>query len=221
MLDEIFTRASIWAAVGTFVTLWALVRLGQWLHQELKIRALGGHAPIVWTLPWSVDYVYNAVVAAARCTTMEHWQDVFEQYNCHTLEISPGGQRVVFTDDPENVKAVLATQFHDFGKGEPFRKDWQDFLGDSIFTTDLEQWHDSRQLLRPLFIRNRVSDLQIFEKHFEKLLGKMGRNGEPVDMAALFFRYTLDAATDFLLGKSVDSLDNPQVRIMSCCSDCV
>jgi hypothetical protein len=31
-------------------------------------------------------------------------------------------------------------------------------------------------------------------------------NGKPVDMMDLFFRYTLDAATDFLLGEDVKSL---------------
>lgn len=31
-------------------------------------------------------------------------------------------------------------------------------------------------------------------------------NGKPVDISDLFFRYTLDAATDFLLGQDVKSL---------------
>ena len=38
------------------------------------------------------------------------------------------------------------------------------------------------------------------------------KSGETVDAASLFFRYTLDAATDFLLGDSVDSLHNPTAR---------
>lgn len=28
------------------------------------------------------------------------------------------------TVDPENIKAILATQFHDFGKGEEFHDAW-------------------------------------------------------------------------------------------------
>jgi hypothetical protein len=31
----------------------------------------------------------------------------------------------IFTADPEIVKAMLATQFQDFGKGEPFHRDWK------------------------------------------------------------------------------------------------
>ena len=118
---------------------------------------------------------------------------------------------MVLTEDPENIRALLATQFKDFGKGEHFHRDWHEFLGDSIFTTDGDQWHRSRQLIRPQFIKDRVSDLDTFETHIGILLRKMGGDGREVDLKDLFFRYTLDAATDFLLGKSVGSLENPQV----------
>jgi len=38
---------------------------------------------------------------------------------------------------------------------------------------------------------------------------KLSQAGQ-VDMLDMFFRYTLDAATHFLLGKSIDSLEHPQ-----------
>lgn len=154
----------------------------------------------------------RAVASAFSHTTLESWQGWFATCRSHTFEARPAGLRVIFTEDPTNIKAILAGQFQDYGKGEPFKRDWHDFLGDSIFTTDLEQWHDSRQLIRPLFNKERVSDLENFEKHVETLMRKMGES-EEVDVADLFFRYTLDAATAFLLGESVGSLDNPQVRL--------
>lgn len=58
--------------------------------------------------------------------------------------------------------------------------------------------------MRPQFIRERVSDLQIFEEHIQHLLPLLA-NGE-VCIDDLFLRFTLDSATDFLLGQSVDSL---------------
>jgi len=70
-------------------------------------------------------------------------------------------------------------------------------------------WHASRQLLRPQFIKDRVSDLNTFERHVKTLiplLGGGGRPGSPVNLVDVFYRYTLDAATDFLLGSSVDSM---------------
>ena len=58
-----------------------------------------------------------------------------------------------------------------------------------IFTTDGHKWHDSRQLIRPQFIKDRVSDLEVFERHTSILLSLMGGQGQVVDAKDLFFRY--------------------------------
>jgi len=155
-----------------------------------------------------------------RHKNLEAWTSFFTTSKGmnYTSEACPAGRRLIFTADPENIKAILATQFTDYGKGEPFHKEWKDFLGDSIFVTDLDQWHASRQLIRPQFIKDRVSDLEVFETHVQVLMeeiSKQGRKwdgsqGGELDISDLFFRYTLDAATHFLLGRSVDSLGLPE-----------
>ena len=89
------------------------------------------------------------------------------------------------------MKAILATQFGDYGKGKDFNKEWHAFLGDSIFSTDGRLWHDSRQLIRPQFAKDRVSDLKCFERHVEVLLGLIGREGKTVDIVDLFYRYVV------------------------------
>ncbi len=153
---------------------------------------------------------------------LELWRWIFTQADSWTAESRLMNRRLIFTADPENIKAILATQFGDFGKGQPFHEEWKDFLGDSIFTTDGDLWHGSRQLIRPQFIKDRVSDLHCFELHMETLFRAManggalnGENqhvdlekgsGRVLDISDLFFRYTLDCATDFLLGKDVKSL---------------
>lgn len=96
------------------------------------------------------------------------------------------------------------------GKGEQFHREWRPFLGDSIFTTDGQDWHNSRQLIRPQFLKERVADLHTFERHFTHMMEHIPKDGGAVDMADLFYRFTLDSATDFLLGHSVDSLGTPQ-----------
>ena len=75
-------------------------------------------------------------------------------------------------------------------------------------------WHNSRALLRPQFIKDRVSDLHTFEAHVKVLLPMLAgsHNGATVCADDLFYRFALDAATDFLLGKSVDSLVNGQTE---------
>lgn len=147
-------------------------------------------------------------------TTLELWVWLFDHNGCAARGSYTGevrimqNVRVIFTADPENFKAILTTQFADYGKGEPFKRDWNDFLGDSIFTTDRKQWHDSRQLIRPMFVRERVGDLDIFEEHVQKLIAHLGPgDGQMIRMDKLLSRFTLDAATHFLLGQSTNSID--------------
>lgn len=186
------------------------------LLERRAIAKLGSPAPRVRSyLPWGIDVVYRSVRDSHNDTDMDFFHWLFSwspNKHSQTVAANLGRQRWIFTADPENIKATLATQFQDFGKGKDFHDDWKPFLGDSIFTTDGQEWHKSRQLIRPQFVKNRVSDLELFEKHVDRLMKKVGGHGEEVDIAALFYCFTLDSATDFLLGKSVDSLDNPQAE---------
>lgn len=117
------------------------------------------------------------------------------------------GSRTIETREPAHVKAILATDFHSFGKGPNFHKQWSPFLGDSIFATDGEMWHRSRNLIRPMFMTDRLSDLVIFERQIEKMMSHIPPSGQTVDIMDLFFRLTMDVTTDFLLGESANSLD--------------
>lgn len=136
-----------------------------------------------------------------------------------TAEFTSGlSHRVIFTTDPENIKAILSTQFNDYGKGESFYREWNEFIGDSIFATDGEPWRHTRQLLRPMFMKERVVDTEIFEKHVQKLIPLL--EGSPflndrtiVDIVPLFLRYTFDAATDYLLGQGTNNLEDPELRV--------
>lgn len=171
--------------------------------------------------------VAHAVYDSMHHRDRESWKRFFRgRHGLSTAEVTMFGLRVVFTVDPDNIKAIHATQFTDYGKGSRFHKDWADFLGDSIFTTDGDVWHASRRLIRPLFITERVSDLHIFERKVQLLMNVIAQEDmknspktpeksqrdtqNMVDINHLFLCYTLDTATEFLLGESVNSLENPQ-----------
>jgi cytochrome P450 len=214
------------AALGLSLFAFALVVIATRIivsrfNEDRKIRALGGFGTArgyTWA-PFGLDFLYRGLRAAFRHQVPQFWSRVLSDAKRPiglpapmTVDSRVAGERFLFTIDPENVKALLAAQFSDYGKGEIFHNDWKDFLGDSIFTTDGELWHTSRQLIRPQFIKDRVSDLAIFEKHVKILIGLIPNDGQEVDISDLFFRYTLDAATDFLLGNSSGSLENSQVQ---------
>lgn len=126
--------------------------------------------------------------------------------NCVEICVT-GKMRYIITREPEHIKTVLTSKFSDFGKGWMFHELWSPFLGDSIFTTDGQLWQDSRGLIRPVFVREKVSDLLIFERWTQALISKLPASGQTVHVQDLFYRMTLDISTDYLLGSSVNSLD--------------
>lgn len=186
------------------------------LLEKRAIAKLGSLVPKVRSyFPFGVDIIYRSIHNSLNDTDTDFWEWLFTwspSEHSKTIGVDLIRQRWIFTADPENIKAVLATQFQDFGKGEPFHQDTKPFLGDSIFSTDGQQWQKSRQLIRPQFVKTRVADLETFEKHLQRLMAKISGHGEEIDIAALFYRFTLDSATDYLLGESVDSLNNPQAE---------
>ncbi|TVY20558.1 Cytochrome P450, partial [Lachnellula arida] len=223
MIEDILERLSLKTLAVAFISAFALLGITKWLNNERRIRALGGHArkQPTW-FPFDAEIIIRAVYATTHYKDVECWTRWFTTPKGmdYTFEASPFGRRMILTAEPENIKAILASQFTAYGKGERFNREWKPFLGDSIFTTDQEQWHNSRQLLRPQFIKDRVSDLDVFEEHVQVLMEHMtkagrywdGRQGKEFDLSDLFFRYTLDAATHFLLGRSAGSLDNPELE---------
>ncbi|KAB8263955.1 cytochrome P450 [Aspergillus pseudonomiae] len=190
---------------------------------SMQIQRLGGRAPMVqFRLPYAMDFIYKSLAANRAHRDLEFFSNAIKTAkgpsqinNPKTAEVSAGvSARIIFTRDPENIKAILAGQFADYGKGEPFHNDWKEFLGDSIFVTDGELWSRSRHLIRPMFVRERIVDTEVFEKHVQHLIPFLSGQDSPisskvVDVGPLFFRYTLDAATDYLLGQGTDSLQNP------------
>lgn len=171
-----------------------------------------------------IDFVYKSMRARKSLRFLEHARRTLTSaqeasgltWTAWTVEItSLVPKRVIITADPENIKAVLTGQFLDFGKGESFHREWRELLGDSIFATDGQKWSSARQLLRPMFVRDRIVDTEMFEPNVQRLIRLLGGSemtGKVVEVSNLFFRFTLDTSTEYLLGKGTDSLDNPKTR---------
>lgn len=126
--------------------------------------------------------------------------------NGPTFYIKAGFSKIVFTAEPENVKAMLATRFNDWNLPDRRKAAFAPLFGAGIFTTDGAAWKHSRELLRPNFVRNQVADLATFETHVDHLIKALPRDGSTVDLSKLFFRLTIDSATEFLFGESTNCL---------------
>ena len=75
----------------------------------------------------------------------------------HTQTLRLMGRSLVMTCEPENVKAVLATKFHDFGLGSRIGAMGR-LLGHGIFTTDGTHWEHSRVSRMPIGEKNKLTD---------------------------------------------------------------
>ena len=124
----------------------------------------------------------------------------------NTLELHILGNKMFTTVEPEILKTIMATKFKDWNLPDRRKDAFVPLLGHGIFTTDGAAWHNSRDLLRPNFTRNQVGDLATFETHVNHLIQAIPRDGSTVDLQDLFFRLTLDSATEFLFGESTNSL---------------
>ena len=114
------------------------------------------------------------------------------------------------TADPVNIQAILATQFDDFSAGHRRYNTFEPVVGHSIFTSDGKFWTHSRALFRPQFARENINDLEMTEKASKDLIEAIGApesNGwtTNTEMMPLLYNFTLDTATDFLFGESIES----------------
>ena len=131
-------RADILATI--VIVGYILLYIYRQIRQHRDIKKLGGYAPKVPTryplgkshiTLWvpcmayvsGLDIVYRFYRAGQLLNEIDIWYWLFSYapYN-KTVEFKIGGQRMVFTADPDNIRAVLAAQFGDYGKGEPFHQ---------------------------------------------------------------------------------------------------
>lgn len=127
----------------------------------------------------------------------------------NTFSVQFLNRYMLTTIEPENVKAILATQFQDFCLGTRHEQ-FYPLLGDGIFTLDGAGWSHARGLLRPQFTRDQVADLALLDDHIQHFLALIPKDRSSFDIQRLFFLLTLDSATHFLFGESVGCMNPSQ-----------
>ncbi|CAI5757417.1 unnamed protein product [Candida verbasci] len=151
---------------------------------------------------FGIPYIRNIIKAknSGRFNhfVKEHYSWLPKNYYSHIA-----GSISFATCDPENIKAILSTQFDNFGVGLRYEQ-LKPLFGLGIFTADGDVWKHSRAMLRPQFAKEHIKHVQMLEFHLQVMAKHIRKysNGETFDFQDLMFRFTLDAATDFLLGQS-------------------
>jgi hypothetical protein len=146
-------------ALVAFAALYIAVRIVQSLfasyrHRQLA-RSLSCKPPhIASSGPFGLVAFYRVTQAVKKKLWLPWVEGEFREHG--TTFVRPVlGRSMYLTCEPENLKAILATQFTDFGLGNRYQH-FLPLLGDGIFTLDGNGWSHSRALLRPQFSREQV-----------------------------------------------------------------
>lgn len=106
---------------------------------------------------------------------------------------------------------MLALNFKDYDLGPHRKGNLAPLVGEhGIFTADGKAWERARAMMRPQFSREQVSDIDAIERHVKNLFKVIPVDSttswtDEIDIQPLFYRLTLDSATEFLTGESVNS----------------
>lgn len=163
-------------------------------------------------LPWGLDRMYRMVkLTGQHADIME--TVIMPSFRTHGWTHSSSGlmgENFLLTAEPDNIRALFATQFKNFTAGENRAGAFGYLVGKCIFTTDGPFWEHSRTLFRPHFVTGKINDLEATERACQDLFQAIsaGKNRQwtgEIDLQALFLRFTLDNGTEFLFGANVKS----------------
>jgi hypothetical protein len=120
------------------------------------------------------------------------------------------GTEYYVTAEPKKIQAILATQFDDFVVGRTRTTTLKLLFGRNICGLNGQAVEHARDMIRPRFTRDQISDLDLEEIHFQNMLQCMPVQKETgwteeISLVVLLFRLTIDTATEFFLGQSTNS----------------
>ena len=193
--------ALYWVAFSFYTNRRHAQKAAEWGCKPLKRRQ--------HRLPLGIDLVREMMAADKAQILPNHLLGIHAKMGTQSWVQNLMGSETIITNEPENLKALLATQFTDFEIGEQRRGNFFPMFGNGIFTSDGKAWEHSRAMLRPQFARDQVADLEVEEHHVQDLMQHLPTGGSgwtsKVNLGPIFFRLTLDSATEFLFGESVQS----------------
>jgi cytochrome P450 len=181
----------------------------EWSRRQLGCASLPRYP--TWDILFGLDYVYAMMKALKEDRFFLFQKQTYANYRFRMWSANFLGSRMLYSSRSEHLKAISTSHFEDFAI-EPIRVAngaLTPFTGRGISTSDGSKWAESRILIKPYFDRAAFSDLARLESHTNRLLRKIPTDGSAVDMQPLFQHWFLDTATEFLLGESVHSLEDP------------
>jgi cytochrome P450 len=186
-------------------TIWAQDREAARLGAQPITRVSGR-----W--PGNLDVVLRLLKSFESDYVLQGFADLFDEYGCTTLNTRFFWDDQIISMDEKVFRFVAHTGFTHFEKGILWHERIDKLLGTGLFNAEGNQWRIGRQIARPFFTKERISDFHIFEQASAKTLNLIANRAAayaPIDIQDLLQRFTLDAAACFLWGTALNTLDQP------------
>ncbi|KAF2717070.1 cytochrome P450 [Polychaeton citri CBS 116435] len=160
-----------------------------------------------WDPIWGIDWVFN-ISGAFKAHRWLSWMDqTWAAMGRKPFKACFLGMRMIYTSEMENMKAMSTSQWREFIL-EPIRVDngaATPFMGRGISTADGEFWQHSRDIIKPYLERQAFANISRLKSFTEKMLDLI-----PTDVAVLIMIKFLDTSSEFLFGRTRDSLSHPE-----------
>ncbi|KAM6499413.1 cytochrome P450 monooxygenase CYP63 [Amanita muscaria] len=195
-----------------FLVFWTIIKR-QWTvllqHREAQRLAAVPIPCVVGKWPGNIDVLLRLMHNFKTSYILDAYLQLFEEYKCTTLNLRILWIDTIITMDQEHSRFALSTGFQYFWRGKMQKERLETFLGQGIFNRDDAQWKMHRAIARPFFARERISDFEIFEKHTAQtlsILSDLSSSNQACEAQDLFSRFSIDAASEFLFGKNLETL---------------
>ncbi|CAK37996.1 uncharacterized protein An03g00180 [Aspergillus niger] len=157
------------------------------------------------SLPFGVDNLAILWRATRENRVLETVDSDFRSSGRTTMVQRHLNRRMVMTCEPENIRTILSFKSDDYSV-ESRNQAFGPLVSTGILVSDGDNWAHSRGVMRRNFARSQLANFEPLEQTLQDLVSLLPRDGGTVNLQPLFSRYTLDTASELLLGESMHSL---------------
>lgn len=124
-----------WQSIAFYLFALFVLNKVYWFFSDRQLqKKTGASLPRIrtrWTDPFGLRALWDVMQLAWTLDNYNFFSNAIKE-NGTTIVADLLWLRSVMTVDPENIKAILATQFEDYGKGPQFTSAWKQFLGNGM-----------------------------------------------------------------------------------------
>jgi len=161
--------------------------------------------PLIGILPYAMRHFPEWPVEATRLSRLYNhvtWGGPCFKYGA-----------LFYTDNPLIVKHILKDNFHNYEKGDQWRRLFDEIFGNGIFSADGAVWEAHRKISSRLFSRNLLKfSCRVFARNCRVVVGQLekaiaaGAGSHSIDLQDLFTRLTIDNTAETTFGFRMNCL---------------